>query len=84
MASYYGKADEKILKAGIVVGKHPDTGVIHRLTITTKGRVTIERQPYISACSDGWKQTYETIEDDAEKHTFLILKIRQNPADWPA
>ncbi|MBN8826466.1 MULTISPECIES: hypothetical protein [unclassified Spirosoma] len=82
MAIYDLKADKKLLEPGEIIGKHPDTGVIHRLTITTKGRITIERKPYVSSCADGWVKHYNNIEDDAEKHLFLILKIRQNPAEW--
>lgn len=83
MSSYYPKADADILKPGIVVGRHPGTGVLHRLTITVDGRVIIERKPYVSDNPDGWTQHYKNITDDAENHTFLILAIRNNPAVWP-
>lgn len=82
MASHYKKADEKLLKPGVVVGKCPDTGVIHRLTIYENGAIKIERKPYVSDNPDGWTQHYEPLTSDAEKHIFLILKIRNNPAEW--
>ncbi|WP_460983083.1 hypothetical protein [Spirosoma fluminis] len=38
-------------KPGVYTGRHPDTGVLHRLTIKASGQLLIERKPYVSS---GW------------------------------
>jgi hypothetical protein len=75
MASHFSKADDEILRPGIVEGRHPDTGGLHRLTINGKGKVTIERKPYVSDNPDGWTQSYEPITDDALKTAAYLLQI---------
>lgn len=75
-------SDAGLLRPGVTVGRHPSTGILHRLTINSKGQIVIERKPYVSAL-DGWTQRFETVTDDADKHLFLILIIKQNPATWP-
>ncbi|GAB3948410.1 hypothetical protein GCM10028805_22730 [Spirosoma harenae] len=67
----------------LIIGKHPDTGVIHRLTINPDDKIKIERTPYVSNNPDGWTHHYETLHCEASKHTFLLIKIIANPCDWP-
>ena len=83
MGDKLGKADSLLVLPRRLVGCHPDTGVIHRLTIDEERRITIERRPYKSDNPDGWEHHYQTIEDDAVKHLWLIHKIQYNPCDWP-
>lgn len=83
MATIRGEADLALLEPGVYVGRHPDTGVLHRLTIRSS-TITIERKPYVSDNPDHWTQEYKTIIDEAENHLWLILKIKQNPDVWDA
>ncbi len=67
----------------VLIGRHPGTGVVHRLTISSQGRILIERKPYVSDNPDVWTHAPPTLEDEVDKHLFLILAIEQNPAEWP-
>jgi hypothetical protein len=73
---------EELLKAGVWVGKLPSTGIIHQLTLDTKGSITIERKPYVSLSLDGWTQSYQPLTEKAENHIYLISQIRKHSCQW--
>ncbi|RYC66324.1 hypothetical protein [Spirosoma sordidisoli] len=75
---------------GIVTGRHPVTGVLHRIAIDGD-QVTIERQPIeIHQLSryDGRpiveRLAFERIEGRLEDHQWLVYTIWQHPEPWPA